>query len=210
MRHQTKTRCAFGARPPKSRQLIVIAQQKCPHDSSGGNYLDSQPSTRRPHPVALLTPITRVCLSAPHRPSHQHVHHLLTSHRRQIAPPRSREALLSSRFLFACRPLPSLPLSLPPSHHPIPAMPQQYPSRGKTKRHRSSGSRVAVRLLLSFLAASSTTLAAAASGQVSEQLVLPMPASGPALAPEPPVPAEHVFVRCLAHYTTLLLSSNAC
>ncbi|OAA64287.1 autophagy related lipase [Niveomyces insectorum RCEF 264] len=88
-------------------------------------------------------------------------------------------------------------------------MSQQPPSRGKTKQPRcTSAGRVTAKLLLSFLAVSTTTLAAATGGgggEASEQLVLPLPPSGPVLSPEPPAPAEHVFV----HSTTYLPPRDA-
>lgn len=75
-------------------------------------------------------------------------------------------------------------------------MSQQYPSRGKSKPRCTSAGRVTAQVLLSFLAFSTTSLASIPDGRASEQLVLPLPPAGhvPALSPEPPAPADHVFV----------------
>ncbi|CAK7202424.1 Putative lipase atg15 [Sporothrix eucalyptigena] len=84
-------------------------------------------------------------------------------------------------------------------------MSQQYPSRGKSKSQCTSAGRVTAQLLLSFLAFSTTSLAASTGGRASEQLVLPIPPAGhvPALAPEPPAPADHVFtLRHIYHHGT--------
>ncbi|CAK7231428.1 Putative lipase atg15 [Sporothrix bragantina] len=84
-------------------------------------------------------------------------------------------------------------------------MSQQYPSRGKSKHQCSSAGRVTAQLLLSFLALSTTSLAASGGGQASEQLVLPLPPAGhvPALTPEPPEPADHTLRHIYHHGTHL-------
>ena len=61
----------------------------------------------------------------------------------------------------------------------------------------SSTGRVTARLLLSFLALSASPIAAAANTKQDAQLVLPIEVAPIApLIPEPPAPAEHIFVSC--------------
>jgi lipase ATG15 len=59
----------------------------------------------------------------------------------------------------------------------------------------SSAGRVTAKLLLSFLAVSATPTHAAVNKQANQQAVLPYdPVPLAPLNPEPPSPAEHVFV----------------
>ena len=75
--------------------------------------------------------------------------------------------------------------------------PGMLPKRKAAGATCTSAGRVTAQLLLSFLALSSTPLAAAAAGgaRADAQLVLPIEAAPIApLIPEPPAPAVHIFV----------------
>ena len=63
----------------------------------------------------------------------------------------------------------------------------------------TSAGRVTAQLLLSFLAFSPTPVDAARSPRSDEQAVLPFQPDFFNPSPEPPSPAEHVFVSPIAH-----------
>ncbi|CAK7269265.1 Putative lipase atg15 [Sporothrix epigloea] len=84
---------------------------------------------------------------------------------------------------------------------------KRHSSSDRSKRQCTSAGRVTAQLLLSFLAFSTTSLAASAGGRATEQLFVPSQPGGhvPALTPEPPEAADHVFtLRHIYHHGTHL------
>ncbi|EFW98973.1 autophagy related lipase [Grosmannia clavigera kw1407] len=82
--------------------------------------------------------------------------------------------------------------------------PHRFASHPDSRGRCRSAGRVTAKVLLSFLAISAVPLSSAvATDKASEQLVLPLPPSGPILSPEPPAPADHVFtLRHIYHHGT--------